>query len=91
MAIERKAHGTVPNMPLPDEVSEGGIKSFKLIAFNELLEVAFFTHLLQNITDNVPGYEFNDEAEREYVIRALTVIHAVGSCYPIPCSMLTQR
>ena len=76
--IEEKAHGTIPNKPLPSSISQEGITSFKLIAFNELFEVAFFTQLLHNITNNVPGYEFSSESDREYATRVIRTIQGVS-------------
>lgn len=75
--IEKKARGTLPNMPLPDDISEEGIVSLKLIAFNELMEVAFFTQLLKNLTGNVPGYQIGNKRDREYAIMSLTAIQGV--------------
>lgn len=77
--IEKKARGTLPNMPLPDEISEEGIISLKLIAFNELMEVAFFTQLLKNLTNDVPGYHISNKRDREYAIMSLTAIQGVGT------------
>ena len=76
--IQEKAHGTLPNTPLPDQISEKGIVNLELIAFNELFEVAFFTQLLKNITNNVPGYEIGNERDREYALRSLRAIQGVG-------------
>lgn len=48
----------------------------KLIAFNELVEVAYFNELPLNITTNVTGYIFSDGKERDFVIEAFTAILA---------------
>lgn len=77
--IEKKARGTLPNMPLPDEISEEGIVSLQLIAFNENMEVAFFTELLKNITNDVPGYHISDERDRDFAIMSLTAIQGVST------------
>ena len=85
--IEEKAHGTLPNTPLPDHVSEEGIVNLKLIAFSELMEVAFFNQLLKNITNKVPGYEIGKEKDRDFAIETLRAILGVGaliSCWRIP-------
>lgn len=76
--IEANAHGTLPNGPPPPVISNKGIVNLQLIAFNELFEVAFFNSLLTNITDNVPGYQFSDEEERNVTLRNLNAILAVS-------------
>ncbi|PIG88581.1 sexual development protein (LsdA) [Aspergillus arachidicola] len=48
--IQLRAHGTLPNTPLPSKISKEGITNLQLIAFNELFEVAFYNELLLNIT-----------------------------------------
>ena len=75
--IEENAHGTLPNTPPPPSLSEGGITNLKLIAFNELFEVAFFHQLITNITHKVPGYRFSEEDDYDYVLKGLKVILAV--------------
>jgi hypothetical protein len=55
-----------------------GITNLKLIAFNELFEVAYFNELLLNITTNVTGYTFSDEKDHDFVIEAFTAILAVS-------------
>lgn len=75
--IEMNSHGTLPNGPPPPGISEGGIINLKLIAFNELFEVAFFHQLIKNITDKVSGYRFTDEEDYDFVLDGLQVILAV--------------
>ncbi|KAJ5355914.1 hypothetical protein N7517_010523 [Penicillium concentricum] len=74
--IELNAHGTLPNGPPPAGISEGGITNLKLIAFNELFEVAFFDQLITNITDKILGYRFSDEDDYTFVLNGLKVILA---------------
>ncbi|KAJ5177612.1 uncharacterized protein N7500_000311 [Penicillium coprophilum] len=74
--IEQNAHGTLPNGPPPTGISEGGIANLKLIAFNELFEVAFFDQLIANITDKAPGYRFSNEGDYNFVLNGLKVILA---------------
>ena len=56
-----------------------------MVAFGEIFEVAFFTSLVQNITDNVPGFEITSAAVKNFVLEALTVViaqeelHALGA------------
>ncbi|KAF2091240.1 putative sexual development protein [Saccharata proteae CBS 121410] len=58
--INESAGGTLPNGPPGTPPSSDAVTSFQLIAFNELFEVAFFTSLLQNITEGVDGYSVDD-------------------------------
>jgi hypothetical protein len=41
-----------------------------------LFEVAFFTELLYNVTNNVPGYEVHRQGAHDFIVRALTAIQA---------------
>lgn len=75
-AIEQQAHGTLPNGPPPPSITADTEASLELIAFNELFEVAFFTELLSNVTNNVTGFQFADSNKRNTVITALTAIQA---------------
>jgi hypothetical protein len=75
--IEGNAHGTLPNGPPPLSISSGGITNFKLVAFNELFEVAFFHELITNVTDKVLGYRFSNEDHYDFVLKGLRVILAV--------------
>lgn len=75
-AIQEQAHGTLPNGPPPPSLAADDLTSLKLIAFNEITEVAFFTELLYNITNNAPGYTFTDPNERTSAINAITAVQA---------------
>ena len=71
--IETLAGGSLPNGPLPTQLSPTAIVTLQLIALNEIFEVAYFTDLLANITTNVTGYEL-DGYNRTFVIEALTAV-----------------
>ncbi|KAK7177651.1 late sexual development protein [Paraphaeosphaeria sporulosa] len=86
--IQERAHGTLPNTPLPSHLSKDGITNFKLIAFNELFEVAFFFELVQNITNNVDGYELDEG--REEILDDLTVILAVEELHALGANAILQ-
>jgi len=75
--IQENARGTLPNGPPPPSISEGGITNLKLVAFNELFEVAFFHELITNITNKVLGYRFSNEDDYDFVLNGLRVILAV--------------
>jgi hypothetical protein len=81
-SFEKLARGSLSNAPPPPSISQDGITNLKLIAFNELFEVAFFTELLSNITDNACGYSIHDPVERKFVIEAITAVLAVSFSKP---------
>jgi len=75
--IEAAAHGSLPNGPPPPSApSANSLTSLKLIAFNELFEVAFFTDLIANITNNVAGYTFRTNHAKQSVLTKLAAIQA---------------
>ncbi|KAI1637825.1 hypothetical protein F4809DRAFT_640115 [Biscogniauxia mediterranea] len=57
LEIETEADGLLSDLPPPPTLSEAGIANFQLIAFNENFEVAFFSSLIENITNSVPGFD----------------------------------
>ncbi|KAJ4359930.1 uncharacterized protein N0V89_000489 [Didymosphaeria variabile] len=86
--IQDRAHGTLPNSPLPTGLSDDGITNFKLIAFNEIFEVAFFFELVQNITHNVEGYQFGED--KDQVLENLNVILAVEELHALGANAILQ-
>ncbi|RFU35455.1 hypothetical protein B7463_g847, partial [Scytalidium lignicola] len=78
--IELLAHGSLPNGPPPPKLSDDTFTSLRLINFAEMTEVAFFSELLANVTNNVPGYRREDIPERagsrSTVIKNLEAIQA---------------
>ena len=79
--IEKEAQGSIPNSPLPTAVKSAGVTTLQLLALNEIFEVAYFTELLANVTNNVPGYDAASLAplDREYVTDTLTAVVNVSS------------
>jgi len=74
MKIELDADGPLSNGPPPASISPDGITNLKLIALNEIFEVAFFTELVYNVTNKVSGYDLG--YGHEYVMDALKAITA---------------
>ena len=74
--INKAAQGTLPNGPPPAKLSPDTLTSLQLIAFNEIFEVFYFQELLNNVTNNVPGYQFQDPNLRSQVIAELTAVVA---------------
>ena len=74
--IEKKAGGSLPDGPLPTSLKGTGITTLQLLALNEIFEVAYFTELLANVTNNVSGYDAASIAplDRTYVINAITAV-----------------
>ena len=72
--IELQALGTLPNGPPPPSIGPQGIINLQVVAFNEIFEVAFFTELLANVTNNVPGYQLG--SDRQQVIDIITAVQA---------------
>ncbi|KAI7083589.1 hypothetical protein KC356_g7437 [Hortaea werneckii] len=78
--IEEQAHGTLPNASMPANgiapppPQPDSVNSLGFIAFNELFEVAFFTELIYNITNNVMG--FDQVPNRDQVLGILNVVVA---------------
>lgn len=75
-ALFAQAHGSLPNTPSPSSVNPNTVTSLQLIAFNEIFEVAFFTELIQNITNNVEGYEILNTSQRDQALTGLLAILA---------------
>jgi hypothetical protein len=72
--IETAAHGSLPNGPPPPSLTPDTLISLRLIAFNELTEVAFFTELVANITNEVDGY--TNIGDIDNILAALNAIVA---------------
>ncbi|KAI1152042.1 hypothetical protein F4825DRAFT_462172 [Nemania diffusa] len=70
-----RAGGNFTNAPLAPKFDSDSLTSWKLQAFNEFFEVAFFTQLIANISRREPGYDLDSPA-REYILDSLTTIQA---------------
>ena len=75
------AGGNFTNAPLAPKFDNDSLTSWKLQAFNEFFEVAFFTQLINNITERKPGFQLDRETE-DYVLESLTAIQAVSLEFP---------
>ncbi|KAL2008719.1 hypothetical protein VTN00DRAFT_6913 [Thermoascus crustaceus] len=74
--IQNQSLGTLPNTAPPKNISQEGLNNLRVIAANELFEVAFFNQLLSNVTNNVTGYTVPDKEGRELLIKTLTAVQA---------------
>lgn len=79
-AIQKRAGGTLPNGPLPPNPnSPAAALDLQVVATNEIFEVAYFTQLLKNVTDNKPGYQIPSSKTgngKEYVEKLLKEVIA---------------
>jgi len=75
--IEHVAGGSLPNGQLPTSLKPTAVTVLQLLSVNELFEVAFFTELLANVTNNVPGYDVAP-LDKAYVVKSLSAIVAVS-------------
>lgn len=93
--IQKQAHGTLPiaapNAPPPARPAEDDLLSLRFIAFNELWEVAFFTELLANVTNNVPGYQFQSPEDRQTVINAISAVQAQEELHTLNANGALQK
>jgi len=74
-AIENAAQGTLPNGAPPASLNPDDLTSLRLIAFNEIFEVAFFTSLLNNVTQGDEGFSFGYD-EQKAIIKVLEAVIA---------------
>lgn len=72
-AIDVLADGQLSNAPPPPKLANSSLTAFQLIAFNENFEVAFFSSLIKNITDEVEGFKLKGTAKKQL----LDVLHTV--------------
>lgn len=86
--IQERAHGTLPNSPLPTGLSNDSITSFQLIALNEIAEVAFFYELVQNISNNVEGYKLGEGRDR--ILENLNIILGVEELHALGANAILQ-
>ncbi|KAL2796559.1 hypothetical protein BJX66DRAFT_335801 [Aspergillus keveii] len=89
--IVKEAHGTLPGLPLPTNISEAGAQNLQLIAFNQHIEVAFFDELIFNITHKVKGYELPSPVEWEFTLRSLETILAQEKVHALTANEALRR
>lgn len=63
---------------------------FQAIAYGEIFEVAYFTALIYNITNDIPGYEIGSDAVRGAILDALTVVQAQEELHAIGINGILQ-
>lgn len=83
--IQQKAGGQLPNSPPPPKLANSSLTTFQLIAFNENFEVAFFSSLIDNITNNAPGFQLDDQKKKADLLSILEAVKAVRPLPGLPC------
>lgn len=76
-AIEVIADGQLSNAPPPPKIASSSLTAFQLIAFNENFEVAFFSSLIDNITNEEHGYNLVGTSKDE-LLDILDTVKAVS-------------
>ncbi|KAL3476061.1 hypothetical protein BJX99DRAFT_270653 [Aspergillus californicus] len=89
--IERRAHGTLPGLRLPATISTAGVANLQLMTFTAFQDVAFFSELVRNVTQNVTGYALPDDAERNYTLRSLEPILAQREIHALAANGALQH
>ncbi|KAI3319529.1 hypothetical protein HD806DRAFT_509283 [Xylariaceae sp. AK1471] len=90
--IERQASGRLSNLAPPPTLSQAGIANFQLIAFNENFEVAFFEDIIKNITNNVPGFEYESPTRsKAEILEILETIKSQEELHAITAMNILQH
>ncbi|KAK2063350.1 late sexual development protein [Colletotrichum caudatum] len=71
--VELEARGSLPNSAPPPKLEQSSLTAFQLIQFNEQFEVAFFTSMLENVTNGGNGW---DTPDKDKLVESLKVIVA---------------
>ncbi|EFQ30865.1 late sexual development protein [Colletotrichum graminicola] len=71
--VQIDARGSLPNSPPPPKLEQSSLTAFQLIQFNEQFEVAFFSSMLENVTNGGNGW---DAPDKDKLIDALKVVVA---------------
>ena len=82
--IGQLAGGPLPDTAPPSSISAVSAANLRLIAFNEIFEVAYFTELLANITKGEKGYTDFGMFPKKYVEESLTAVINVRLSPSIP-------
>lgn len=85
VTIQQQAGGQLPNAPPPPTLASSSLTTFQLIAFNENFEVAYFSSLIDNVTNNAPGFELDDEKKKADLLSVLRAVKAVSLLPGLPC------
>ncbi|GKT41586.1 uncharacterized protein ColSpa_01767 [Colletotrichum spaethianum] len=71
--VEEDARGSLPNSAPPPKLEPSSLTTFQLIQFNEQFEVAFFSSMLENVTNGGDGW---DVTEKDKLVETLKIVVA---------------
>lgn len=75
--IAFRAGGSLPNGPAPPNLGTDAINDLRLIALNEIFEVAFFSNVLQQMSTGAAAWmPIDNGVTRDYLRRTLTAVQA---------------
>ncbi|RSL73047.1 hypothetical protein CEP53_000836 [Fusarium sp. AF-6] len=81
--ISRRADGTLSNAPPPPKLGESSKTAFQALAFGEEFEQAYFSSLLQNVTNGVPGYRHHGRFTKAELVKVLETVVAQEELHAI--------
>ncbi|KAK4213773.1 hypothetical protein QBC37DRAFT_315755 [Rhypophila decipiens] len=81
--IFKVADGKLGNAPPPPKLDKGTLTALQFVAFNEQFEVAFFSSLVNNITHEVAGFEFENAKKKEELLDILETVLAQEKLHAI--------
>ncbi|GKT92104.1 late sexual development protein [Colletotrichum tofieldiae] len=81
--VEDDARGSLPNSAPPPKLEPSSLTAFQLIQFNEQFEVAFFSSMLENVTNGGEGWE---TTEKDKLVDTLKIVVA----YQFPTNSLKE-
>lgn len=87
--ISRRADCTLSNAPPPPKLGESSKTAFQALAFGEEFEQAYFSSLLQNVTDGVPGYRHHGRFTKAELVKVLETVVAVSFKHSLVIHSLT--
>ncbi|KAJ9603685.1 hypothetical protein H2200_011871 [Cladophialophora chaetospira] len=90
-ALTVQAHGSISNAPPPASLALDDLRSFKVVELQETFEVYFYTQLLLNLTNNVPGFEISDPALKQDIINKLIVIQGQEQWHSLQAGGVLQH
>ncbi|KAL9049085.1 MAG: hypothetical protein Q9162_007400 [Coniocarpon cinnabarinum] len=90
--VQTTAGGTLGNGPPPTGLAPDTVNSFGLIAFNEILEVAFFSELVSNIRARADGYQLDPliEAFNLKVLDAVVAFNQQEELHALTANAIRQ-
>ena len=88
-SIQGQARGTIPNGGPPTVHTAGVVAALQYLSLNEMLEVAFFTELLHNVTNSVAGFEIgNGTFTEKFIISQFRATNAQEQIHQLTAASL---